>query len=151
MKLIFHEACQVFQMNCSYFLMRNWNFQLGASYYNPLVCQRLKVVIFLLLILIWTQNIVVYLASYLFNLYFAFTSWLVRPRAVTIGTKSLVHTKVHWKMCWFWFFEKAFEEAIAELDTLGEESYKDSTLIMQLLRDNLTLWTSDVQVGVART
>ncbi|TQE06894.1 hypothetical protein C1H46_007532 [Malus baccata] len=38
---------------------------------------------------------------------------------------------------------EAFEEAIAELDTLGEESYKDSTLIMQLLRDNLTLWTSD--------
>jgi 14-3-3 protein epsilon len=38
----------------------------------------------------------------------------------------------------------AFDEAIAELDTLSEESYKDSTLIMQLLRDNLTLWTSDV-------
>ncbi|GMP94879.1 hypothetical protein CsSME_00044153 [Camellia sinensis var. sinensis] len=35
--------------------------------------------------------------------------------------------------------------SIAELDTLGEESYKDSTLIMQLLRDNLTLWTSDMQ------
>ncbi|RVX23394.1 14-3-3-like protein [Vitis vinifera] len=42
-------------------------------------------------------------------------------------------------------FDQAFDEAIAELDTLGEESYKDSTLIMQLLRDNLTLWTSDMQ------
>merc|ERR1712142_501432 len=41
--------------------------------------------------------------------------------------------------------QKAYQEAmdIAELDTLNEESYKDSTLIMQLLRDNLTLWTSD--------
>jgi 14-3-3 protein beta/theta/zeta len=38
---------------------------------------------------------------------------------------------------------QAFDEAIAELDTLNEDSYKDSTLIMQLLRDNLTLWTSD--------
>ncbi|KAL8225475.1 hypothetical protein R6Q57_018032 [Mikania cordata] len=41
--------------------------------------------------------------------------------------------------------KQAFEDAIAELDTLGEDSYKDSTLIMQLLRDNLTLWTSDTQ------
>lgn len=39
----------------------------------------------------------------------------------------------------------AFDDAIAELDTLNEESYKDSTLIMQLLRDNLTLWTTDMQ------
>jgi len=39
--------------------------------------------------------------------------------------------------------KQAFDDAIAELDTLNEESYKDSTLIMQLLRDNLTLWTSD--------
>lgn len=40
---------------------------------------------------------------------------------------------------------KAFEDAIAELDNVSEESYKDSTLIMQLLRDNLTLWTSEEQ------
>lgn len=39
--------------------------------------------------------------------------------------------------------KKAFDDAIAELDTLNEDSYKDSTLIMQLLRDNLTLWKSD--------
>lgn len=40
----------------------------------------------------------------------------------------------------FLFFSlQAFDEAIAELDTLNEDSYKDSTLIMQLLRDNLTV------------
>lgn len=39
--------------------------------------------------------------------------------------------------------KSAFDEAIAELDNLKEDSYKDSTLIMQLLRDNLTLWTSE--------
>lgn len=37
------------------------------------------------------------------------------------------------------FCVQAFDDAIAELDTLNEESYKDSTLIMQLLRDNLTV------------
>ncbi|XP_031122841.1 14-3-3-like protein 16R [Ipomoea triloba] len=39
--------------------------------------------------------------------------------------------------------KQAFDEAIVELDTLGEESYKDSTLIMQLLRVNLTLLTTN--------
>ena len=43
--------------------------------------------------------------------------------------------------------KQAFDDAIAELDTLNEDSYKDSTLIMQLLRDNLTLWTSDTADG----
>uniref|UniRef100_A0A6Q2Y5E9 14-3-3 domain-containing protein n=2 Tax=Esox lucius TaxID=8010 RepID=A0A6Q2Y5E9_ESOLU len=41
--------------------------------------------------------------------------------------------------------KKAFDDAIAMLDTLSNDSYKDSTLIMQLLRDNLTLWTADTQ------
>jgi len=41
--------------------------------------------------------------------------------------------------------KKAFDDAIAELDSLTDDSYKDSTLIMQLLRDNLTLWTTDLQ------
>jgi len=39
--------------------------------------------------------------------------------------------------------KKAFDEAIKDLDNLTEDSYKDSTVIMQLLRDNLTLWTSE--------
>jgi hypothetical protein len=39
----------------------------------------------------------------------------------------------------------AFDQAIAELDNLDEEQYKDSTTIMQLIRDNLTLWTSEMQ------
>ena len=38
--------------------------------------------------------------------------------------------------------KQAFDDAIAELDSLSEESYSESTIIMQLLRDNLTLWTS---------
>ena len=39
--------------------------------------------------------------------------------------------------------KEAFDSAISELDTLSDDKYKDSTLIMQLLRDNLTLWTAD--------
>jgi len=39
--------------------------------------------------------------------------------------------------------KQAFDDAISELDSLQEEQYKDATLIMQLIRDNLTLWTSE--------
>lgn len=39
--------------------------------------------------------------------------------------------------------QNAFDDAINELDSVSEDSYRDSTLIMQLLRDNLTLWTSE--------
>ena len=47
------------------------------------------------------------------------------------------------------FAKRAFDNAIAELDTLEEDEYRDSATIMQLLRDNLTLWTSDIN-DVAR-
>lgn len=39
----------------------------------------------------------------------------------------------------------AFDDAISVMDNLEEDQYKDSATIMQLLRDNLTLWTSDMQ------
>ncbi|OIW34955.1 TH14-3-3 protein [Coniochaeta ligniaria NRRL 30616] len=45
----------------------------------------------------------------------------------------------------------ANQHVFTELDTLSEESYKDSTLIMQLLRDNLTLWTSSEAEPAAAT
>jgi len=41
--------------------------------------------------------------------------------------------------------KKAFDEAIQKLDSLSDSTYKDSTLIMQLLRDNLTIWTSNTE------
>jgi 14-3-3 protein epsilon len=37
----------------------------------------------------------------------------------------------------------AFDEAINNLDNLDEDQYKDAATIMQLLRDNLTLWTAE--------
>jgi len=41
--------------------------------------------------------------------------------------------------------KKAFDEAIEQLESLTDDTYKDSTLIMQLLRDNITLWTSNAE------
>ncbi|KAJ1700205.1 hypothetical protein LUZ63_008717 [Rhynchospora breviuscula] len=40
--------------------------------------------------------------------------------------------------------KQAFDEAISEMETLSEESYKDSNAIMEILRDNVTLWTSEL-------
>lgn len=46
--------------------------------------------------------------------------------------------------------KNAFDKALEELDALPEDQYKDSTLIMQLLKDNLTLWneTDDGELEV---
>ena len=40
--------------------------------------------------------------------------------------------------------KKAFDNAIQDLDEMDEQEYPDSASIMQLLRDNLTLWTTDL-------
>ena len=40
--------------------------------------------------------------------------------------------------------KQAFDNAIADLNCLEEDEYRDSATIMQLLRENLTLWTSDL-------
>lgn len=39
----------------------------------------------------------------------------------------------------------AFEQAFSEMDSVQDETYKDSTLILQLIKDNLSLWTTDAQ------
>lgn len=39
--------------------------------------------------------------------------------------------------------KESFGDALADIEKVEEDTYRDSSLIMQLLRDNLTLWTSD--------
>ena len=39
--------------------------------------------------------------------------------------------------------KQALDDAIAELDSLNEQPYKDITRIMQKLSDNLALWTAE--------
>tara|TARA_R110002050_G_scaffold32335_2_gene83300 strand:- start:178 stop:654 length:477 start_codon:yes stop_codon:yes gene_type:complete len=39
--------------------------------------------------------------------------------------------------------KRAFDAALAELPSLSEEAFADAAAIMQLLRDNLTLWALD--------
>ena len=38
--------------------------------------------------------------------------------------------------------KQAFDQAVEQLENISDDTYKDSTLIMQLLRDNITLWTT---------
>jgi len=39
--------------------------------------------------------------------------------------------------------KETFDSAIGDIDQINEEHYKDATTIMQLIRDNLTLWTAE--------
>lgn len=39
--------------------------------------------------------------------------------------------------------KEAFDDAVSKIGSLPEERYKDTTLIMQLLRDNLAIWTTE--------
>ncbi|CAF1022483.1 unnamed protein product [Adineta steineri] len=39
--------------------------------------------------------------------------------------------------------KKAFDDAVSGLNCISGDSYKDSTIIMQLLRDNLKVWTKN--------
>jgi 14-3-3 protein epsilon len=39
----------------------------------------------------------------------------------------------------------AYNEAVTELESLDDEAYRESNLIVQLLRDNLNLWTGERQ------
>jgi len=39
--------------------------------------------------------------------------------------------------------KQAFDDAISGLDKLSDDSYKETTLILQLIRENLSLWTAN--------
>ncbi|EAZ19081.1 hypothetical protein OsJ_34607 [Oryza sativa Japonica Group] len=43
--------------------------------------------------------------------------------------------------------KQALDEATAEINSAGVEGYKDSMLMMQLLKENLALWTSELTGG----
>jgi 14-3-3 protein epsilon len=45
--------------------------------------------------------------------------------------------------------KQAFDEATNEINSAGVEGFKDSILMMQLLKDNLALWTSEQTEGKA--
>lgn len=38
----------------------------------------------------------------------------------------------------------AFDDAIADIENIQDADYRDATTIMQLMKDNLTLWTSEL-------
>ncbi|CBH17951.1 14-3-3 protein 1 [Trypanosoma equiperdum] len=47
----------------------------------------------------------------------------------------------------FHLARQAYDEAVTELETLDDEAYRESNLIVRLLRDNLNLWTDEQPVN----
>ena len=75
--------------------------------------------------------------------YWIFTVWLLTT-LIDVWFDEL-YTRV-----WSWLSNsilwQAFDDAIAELDTLNEDSYKDSTLIMQVQRLEMEISSRIVQI-----
>ena len=47
--------------------------------------------------------------------------------------------------------KRSFDDAVANIEQLQDSDYKDATLILQLLRDNLTLWKQGNQLCIPIT
>ena len=45
--------------------------------------------------------------------------------------------------------KKSFDDAIYDIENIADKNYKDSTTIMQLMRDNLNLWSSELEDGLS--
>lgn len=39
----------------------------------------------------------------------------------------------------------AFDAALEDLDSLSEDNYRESVMILQLLKDNMTLWAEEME------
>ena len=39
---------------------------------------------------------------------------------------------------------QAFQEGIQQLEKIDDEQYKDSTTILQLLKENIDMWSADL-------
>lgn len=42
----------------------------------------------------------------------------------------------------------SFDNAIYEIENIADDHYKDTTTIMQLMRDNLNLWSAEIEEGL---
>lgn len=79
----------------------------------------------------------------------------VMAKELTATHPIVLGLYLNFSVCWYEILDdkqkacelakNAFDAAISELEKLSEGDYKDATLIMQLLRDNLTLWTQNEQ------